>query len=479
MPLLDEKKEFWEGRTENIKKLIDESFDKINKSSKSSWGLYNGQEKYGIAHFDDYLVVMEYIIAGLKLDQKEFNFMDIGAGNFQWGNGLAKYLDNNPLFKGLDVKFNIFSIRGEPNHDQEVKKGERCTLYNYGRFKIENLIDEFYNKGRDLNEKIDLAVSSWCLRHLVDPTGTFVQINKQLRPDRGVFFFDGFLSKIGDENKEKSVESNVYSLLNDSQATFFVNYDSAGRRANCFVTKKSEIETLHLSYKTKNDTAEVKNYQVGSEVAVFFDCSDLQLYKNNEINQQSSSVTIGNSRYFYKDKKSEYFFNQQLNCDNVKNAIFETFEREDRSNGKEIIQSMLVDLINGNRFKKALEIIDEMISINISKLKKILQGSNLVLQSLQEGYIFHDLEGEEGLDKKSWSQKLIEKIVNLSDREALENKSLKDFAKQMKDDVLQKAIEGRIKKLELPNSFMRPFANEYRKKIDTLSRTSNPPCQFK
>ena len=67
----------------------------------------------------------------------------------------------------------------------------------------------------------------------------------------------------------------------------------------------------------------------------------------------------------------------------------------------------------------------------------------------------------------------------MSDREALENKSLKDFAKQMKDDVLQKAIEGRIKKLELPNSFMRPFANEYRKKIDTLSRTSNPPCQFK
>jgi SAM-dependent methyltransferase len=126
--------------------------------------------------------------------QAEFYVLDIGAGNFGFAHFLADQINNDSDWKS-DVKVHIFSLRGEPNKGEEVEIHGATVLYKLGGFKIENLEEIFANRGysAEVGRKFDLIVSANTFYHLMDPYGTLYRFTHLLKPQTGLFLFDGFL----------------------------------------------------------------------------------------------------------------------------------------------------------------------------------------------------------------------------------------------------------------------------------------------
>ena len=198
-------------------------------------------------------MLQRMVLEGMKKGKKEFVFMDIGAGNFEWGKEVARIFNENPLFTKEEIKISIYSLRGEQNTGKEVIDEGICRLYEYGNFKIENLEEEFTKRKQFLGDKrkqflgdkVDMIVSSWSLRHLVDPTGTLLQAYALLKPESGIVCFDGFFAKVAssESNEVASSESNerdiMFNLLENFGTPFFVKEDTGARRNNCFIMRKS------------------------------------------------------------------------------------------------------------------------------------------------------------------------------------------------------------------------------------------------
>ena len=180
----------WSQRSKSVNDDIDHSFEKLVKQSTSGWGTFNGSSDYTILGVDEQ-VLMKRIIKEAPKEQKEFYVLDIGAGNFQWSKSLADYLDKQTDLPE-DIKIHIIGVRGESYFGDRIVETNRCKIYNLGAFKVEELFEQFKKEGLNLQNNVDLAISSWCFRHLNDPVGTFAQTYDLLRPKSGIFLFDGF-----------------------------------------------------------------------------------------------------------------------------------------------------------------------------------------------------------------------------------------------------------------------------------------------
>ena len=188
-------------------------------------------------------------------NEKEFYFLDIGAGNFQCGRAVATYInENRGLFPNLK-KAHIISVRAERNTQNPIQEDGICKLYNYGAFKVEELEEEFLRNPllAPLGEagKIDLIVSSWCFRHLVDPAGTFVQAYNLLRPGSGTLLMDGFFLNIDKVSFKENNLQNLVRIIHFPGAEAILDVDDiAGRRAHSCVIRRYGIEkcSLPLSY---------------------------------------------------------------------------------------------------------------------------------------------------------------------------------------------------------------------------------------
>lgn len=151
--------------------------------------------------------LLQYLINNHQ-NQKEFYILDVGAGNFQFGRNQAQFI-NNQINKGIlskDIIVNLISIRGEANSEEPYRNDGYCNLWELGNFKIENLAEEFEVKNQifdkklgDLNEKFDLIVSNYTMRHLVDPLGTFLQMHNVTK-EGGLILTDTFKFEIKDYN---------------------------------------------------------------------------------------------------------------------------------------------------------------------------------------------------------------------------------------------------------------------------------------
>jgi SAM-dependent methyltransferase len=181
-------------RPTRLREAINKKFDSVVNRGDCIW-TNNGRAKYLMLRLDDDVIVKK-IIDGSP-DQEVFNFIDIGAGDHRWGRARAEFL--NKEFADRAVHFNIFSLAGDnyQTPDTIIKNGVNivqkeiglCSIYNLSAFSIENLIEtlksiEYFDM---LFKEVDLAVSSYTLVHLVDPTGAFLQIHDLLRPGSGVF----------------------------------------------------------------------------------------------------------------------------------------------------------------------------------------------------------------------------------------------------------------------------------------------------
>ena len=82
----------WKERTSEINRAITGAFRAIVRNTKSGWGLFNGSDTYGIGGIKEHKL-MRKIIREAPSGTKDFYALDIGAGDYQWGRGLAKYLN--------------------------------------------------------------------------------------------------------------------------------------------------------------------------------------------------------------------------------------------------------------------------------------------------------------------------------------------------------------------------------------------------
>ena len=256
----------WTQRPPALQQKISNSFEGLTYHQVSQWGLFNGSEGYNLCRVDEYALMKRIILEAPK-KQKEFYALDIGAGNFQWGKGLADYL-NQQTDLPKDIKVHIIGIRGESNFKERVTQLDRCTLYNLGAFKIEELFEEFRKQGLELENKVDLVVSRWTFRHLVDPLGTFVQTYNLLRPGAGFFLLDGFFFLTEkDEGLSGAGNSNMLQLFLDTKAPFLMQHWNVANSLNRFLLKRPDATPCSLPMRYMGVEYVPDIYKIGSGCA--------------------------------------------------------------------------------------------------------------------------------------------------------------------------------------------------------------------
>lgn len=219
-------------RPAKIQEAIDVQFQSLasTKPTEAYWR-YNGQDKYFICGINDPLLVKKMIQDGYKKGQKEFCILDIGAGNFKWSHTNAEFIDSQSDLP-QDIKVQIIGLRGEPFDGPSIERTKLCEIHNLGMFKIEELSKEFEKRGFDLKNKVDLIVSSFTFRHLVDSVGTFVQTYDLLRPKTGYLLFDGFY--FATDERPKAFDRHgvlgglITQILVDIGASFISCFDPCG-----------------------------------------------------------------------------------------------------------------------------------------------------------------------------------------------------------------------------------------------------------
>lgn len=261
---------FCNSRTSKINRSISHAFQAIANDTQSRWGLFNGSETYGIGNIKEHKLMRTLILGAPRC--KDFYALDIGAGNYQWGRGLAKYLNKKKDIP-KDVTIHIIGIRGETNLDKAVTELGQCKLYEFGKFQVETLRDEFQKRGLQLANKVDLVVSSWCFRHLVDPVGTFTQTYDLLRPKTGHLLIDGFFFLHENEKMDdKSVNFNarMTQLCLETQAPFLTHRHNCNRSLDHFIVNKPDDRPCHLNKQYLGTEGTGWGWQIGSETVTRF-----------------------------------------------------------------------------------------------------------------------------------------------------------------------------------------------------------------
>lgn len=245
----------WTQRPKELQERINSAFRYICKHESSQWGLYNGGSEYAMCGVKEHDLMKKLILDAYPA-RKEFYALDVGAGNFQWGESLADYIEKQTDLPP-DIKVHIIGVRGEKNTNTQMIETSRCRIYRLGAFKVEEMETEFAKVGLDVKNKIDMATSRWCLKHLEDPTGTLLQTMNLLRPQTGLFLFDGFMLCYEDEDLEKkfSPKKNMVQLLSDLKAPFVrINYGSS-QQVDHFLVQRIKETPCKLPMIYKNGLA--------------------------------------------------------------------------------------------------------------------------------------------------------------------------------------------------------------------------------
>lgn len=294
----------WEDRPDFIQDRIEKRFEVLTKCPRSSWGLFNGNSVYGLCKINEQLL-LKTIIQNAPLKQRNFYVVDIGAGDFQWGKALANYINSDPDIRD-DITVHVFNLRGESYFHKKLIETDRCKIYNLGSFKVEEIFEEFKKNGFDLEGKVDLAVSSWCFRHLVDPVGTFVQTYNLLRPESGFLMVDGFFFVCKDDDIN-SVDYNdkMVQLFLSTQSEFLCRYEDMHNSLNQFILRRTNASSCHIPMNYA-DLKEVygRNHGLTKDITVFDKITeDLEC----ESLEEDSSVVVGDEKLYDFLSKTDLF----------------------------------------------------------------------------------------------------------------------------------------------------------------------------
>ncbi len=186
------------NRPLQIQAAVDKAFEKNKTKNGTEWCCNGSGTSCGLLEIDDELM-LKYLSSD-NHDQKEVYIIDVGCGVGRWGQHAMKVLQSEAC-KNSGKKFHIFSITGGKECEEIIQNQDCVTLYQLNQFKIENIDQELSQKGFELKEKVDLIVSNWTLRHLVDPFGTLKRMYTLLTPLKGMLLCNGFLFKFDDFDK--------------------------------------------------------------------------------------------------------------------------------------------------------------------------------------------------------------------------------------------------------------------------------------
>ncbi len=255
----------WRERPEELKSAINTSFQKLATLSESGWGVYNGDDSYRICGVNE-LKLLKKTIVDAYPHRKDFYVLDIGAGNFQWNTGVADFIEKQTDLP-KDIKVHIVGVRGESYWGQRFIETERCKIYNFGAFKVEELFAKFKGEGLDLENKVDVAISHWCFRHLNDSVGTFLQTVNLLRPKTGYFLVDGFFFLRNEEEMGDVGDFNlsITRLFLDTKAPFLTQYFDQCRSLNHFILRRPDENRCRIPMSYSGSSHPVKRWQIGSE----------------------------------------------------------------------------------------------------------------------------------------------------------------------------------------------------------------------
>jgi ankyrin repeat protein len=320
----------WTHRPPRVKEAIDDTFLPLSQGVAGHWN-YNGKPAYRLCHINEHQWLIE-LIKKEGANRKSFYVLDVGAGDFSWAVGCANAINADPKILN-DIIVYIFSVRGEsnPTHQDEHRRMGKCEIFNLVKFKVEELFWEFKtNRKFDLENKVDLIVSSWCFRHLVDPLGTWEQLLKLLRENTGLLTMDGFFFLFKDQTMDDDRDSNVnmIHLLKDTKnIRFIMNSFSGGRSQNHFALKKSSNDT-QVPYSYCQGLSKASHWQIFSECVTMF---------NREVEPGSKVINFPrNDDKYYGDKA---LFDELKQNHLGKLAKYFPIEREGKLSIHEAVQS--------------------------------------------------------------------------------------------------------------------------------------------
>lgn len=286
--------EYRSSRPSEIQSEIDSNFEKLAKLEDSGWGLFNGRSKYNLCGVDDHLLAKQLILQAYPA-RKEFVFMDIGAGNFSWSHALSDYINNEPQFP-KDIQVKILSLRGEQNNEEKIIQTGVCEEHYLGEFPVENLLDTLEKQNFALGNKVDLIVSSWCFRHLVDPVGTLFQTFELLNPE-GLMALDGFMFLNGNEPREaleKNSEMRMIQLISSITPQFLIKKPEDIGFNELIIQKPTQLPELKYSHIIKRE--------LSPHYAIQF-ASSFEGLKREEVIVPDEKTIVYGSHKLYKHLK--------------------------------------------------------------------------------------------------------------------------------------------------------------------------------
>ncbi len=287
----------WTQRFDSIKKMIDKALIPLLSQFQSGWGVFNGAVSYGLCGVDERALLKKLILDAYP-DRKEFYILDVGAGNFQWSKSMADYIEKEANLP-KDIKVHIIGIRGEGYLGNRVVETERCKIYNYGAFKVEELFEQFKKEhGLDLVNKVDLAVSHWCIRHLVDPVGTALQIYNLLRPKTGYFLFDGFFFLLENQTMKTEIgNARMNQLLLDMKAPFITRRIDVLHSLNQFILRRPDEKTCQLPMSYLGvQVVDGHSWQIGSDCVTQFRREPQATDQTIQLPAMHSKAVYGNDK---------------------------------------------------------------------------------------------------------------------------------------------------------------------------------------
>jgi len=230
-----------------VQKQIDEEFEKHKNNNQFRNNFYSSSSEYSLLSLDNEKVI-DYV-ALADQEKNDIYIVGVGGSSICWGQNIMKMLQSEK-YKQSGKRFHIFSLVSDKECDKEIQKHGHVTLYQYNQFNIENISEELSKRGHNLQDKVDLVVST-NLQYLVDPFGILKSMYKLLSPKTGLLISKGeFLFKCNDKLQQFPVGNE--EILTTSSATILFNYYSDTHHGSNFILRRTNHDELEIPKYTGN-----------------------------------------------------------------------------------------------------------------------------------------------------------------------------------------------------------------------------------
>lgn len=260
---------FLTQRPSSVQEACDKAFDENSATKPGEW-LYNGNSNYSVLNLNDNCVLAH--VVNFHKHEPNIYIIDVGGAGGDWGWNAFHLLKK---ITPKEQHVTIFSLTGGQECSEKVYHADNATLYQFNKFKIENIDEELEKRGFKLRQKVHLIISNWALRHLADPFGTLARLYSLLSPRFGAILSNGFLFASDTSSDVQGFpEGNCHLLSKSNTVPLCYSYD-CGRDVDHFLLLRDNEHELELPLTYTGETRRISDgYQCASQtITVFKDAS--------------------------------------------------------------------------------------------------------------------------------------------------------------------------------------------------------------